>query len=162
MNTQIKYPTLEEIFKQLTTQFPEAQVHMSAKELKKLSRKLSEIFENMQETKYQGYAKLEQPAPCVQLYRWQNANIRDERKYYPADYSSITIYVEKYGEIDIHIVTVWGCKRIELHFVSPFTDAERKQLEINCEGLMTRMKIDKNERANIMADVLSKLISDII
>lgn len=158
MNKQINYPTLNEIFEQLTTQFPEAQVHMSAEELKKLSRKLNEIFENMRETEYQGYAKLEQPAPCVLLRRWQSAEIRDNRKYYPSDYSSIDVHVEKYEEIEIHIVTVWGVKRIELHFVSAITDEEKKQLEANCEKIMDRMNIAKNERAILMMGILSKLI----
>ena len=142
----IDYPTLNEIFEQLSIQFPEAQVNISIEELKKLSRKLHNIFESMRETDYQGYAKFEHPAPCVLLHRWQNAEIRDERKYYPSDYSSIDISVEKYEEIEIHIVTVWGVKRIELHFISPITDEEKKQLNEDCE------------RADLMHGVLSKLI----
>lgn len=158
MNKNINYPTSKEIFEQLSTQFPEAQVHMSPEELKKLSRILSEIFENMRETEYQGFAKLDLPAPQVILHRWQNAEIRDERKYYPSDYSKIEVHVEKYEEVEIHIVTVWGCKRIELHFVSPITDEEKKQLKVDCEEIMDHMRIAENERANLMAGILSKLI----
>lgn len=66
--------------------------------------------------------------------------------------------MEKYEEIEIHIVTVWGVKRIELHFVSPITDEEKKQLNEDCERLMNYMHIAKNERADLMHAVLSKLI----
>ena len=105
------YPTFEKVFEQLKTEFPEAQVLISDEELKKLSRILSDTFEEMKKTEYKGFSKLQQPEPCVILHRWQNAVIRDERKYYAKDYN---IRVEKFKEVEIHIVNVWAVKRIEL------------------------------------------------
>lgn len=158
MNHHINYPTFEDILKQLTVQFPEAHVNLSTEELEDLSRILSDTFEQMKKTEYQGFAKSDQPTPSVQLRRWQNARIRDDRKYYSADYSTIDVSIKKYQKAEIHIVNVWGVKRIELHFVSVITDEERNQMMVNCVSLMDRMKIDKNEQTNLMARILAKLI----
>lgn len=149
----ITYPTFKEILKQLSNQLPEAQVNLSTEELEDLSRTLSETFEQMKSTDYQGFAKSIQPKPAVSLHRWQTEKIRDERKSFSKDFSTIDVCIKQYKNVDIHIVNVWGIKRIQLHFVCPITDEEAKTFVDETKTIMARMNIPEEEQANLMAEM---------